>query len=243
MAKAILDARIYLKEVDLSGYTNACAINCKTDVLDCTTFSDTYKDKLAGMTDVIFDASGYFSADSVTGDPDHKLFDQLALNDAVVSICPEEGATGTTAFFFRPTLTQYNPVEGKVGEMATFKLHGEGAAPLVKGTVMMPKAAKTLTGTSTPYQLGVVSATQTIYVGVHVFTVSGAGPTLDLVLQSDTLVGFGSPTAQITIPQITTVGQVWTSKAGAIAEDWWRISYTIGGAGPSFTLAVVAGIV
>src|SRR5574343_1730138 len=98
MAKAILDARIYLAEIDLSSYTNAAAINLKTDILDCTAFSDAYKDKLAGMTDVIVDVSGYFSADLVTGDPDHCLFDQLALSDAVLTICPEEALLDTVAY-------------------------------------------------------------------------------------------------------------------------------------------------
>lgn len=242
MAKAILDARIYLAEVDLSCYSNAAAINLKTDIVDCTAFCDEYKDKLAGMTDCIVDIAGYFSAAATTGNPDHKMFDQLALSNAVLTICPEEGLTGTTAYFFRPTLSQYTPMEGKVGEMNTFKLHGEGAAPLVKGTVMMPLAAKTLTGTSTPYQLGALTADQTIYCAVHITAIAGT-PTLDLVLQSDAANSFLSPTDQITFTQKTGIGFDWQYKAGAIADDWWRISYTIGGGTPSLTFVIVAGIV
>lgn len=242
MAKAILNARIYLAEVDLSGYANAAAINMKTDIVECTAFADAYKDKLGGMTDVIVDVSGFFSADSVTGHPDHKMFDQLALNDALLTIAAEAGAANTTAYFFKPTLTQYTPFEGKVSEMATFKLHGEGAAPLVKGKVMVAQAAKTLTGTSTPYQLGAVLATQTVYCGVHIFAVSGAAPTLDLILQSDAADTFLSPTDVITFAQKTAIGQDYQYLAGANTDTWWRLSYTIGGAGPSFTIAVVTGI-
>lgn len=242
MAKAILNARIYLGEVDLSGFTNACALNLKTDIVECTSFSDSYKDKLAGLTDVIVDVSGYFSADAVTGNPDKKMWDKLSLNDTLLTICPEAGATGTKAYFFKPTLTQYDPWGGKVSEMNVFKLHGEGAQPLVKGTILLPYGAKTTTGNGTAYQLGALSASQTIYCGVHIFAVSGTSPTLDLILQSDNAVGFPHSANQITFTQKNAVGSDYQTKVGAVADDWWRISYTIGGGTPSFTLAVVAGI-
>ena len=243
MAKAIMNCRVYLAEVDLSGVANAAAINLKTDIVECTAFADAYKDKLAGMTDVIAEISGFYSAEAVTGNPDTKMFNQLALNNAILSILTGAGAAGEPVFFFRPTLSEYNPLGGKVSEMAVFKLHGEGAAPLVKGLVLMAKAAKTLTGTSTPFQLGAVASGQKIYAAVHIFTVSGTLPTLDLILQSDNAEAFSDPANQITFSQKSGVGQDWQTKDGAVADDWWRLSYTIGGTLPSFTLAVVAGIV
>lgn len=317
MAKAILDATIWLGKYDLSCYTNAAAINLKTDIVDCTTFCDTYKDKLAGMTDVIVDIAGYFSAEAVTGDPDHYMFDQLALSDAVLTICPEGGTFGTVSYFFRPTLTQYNPIEGKVGEMATFKLHGEGAKPLVKGRVLQAKAAKTLTGVGTKYLLGAYTATQSLYGGLHVFAASGAAPTLDVtivtadqvvtvtinaagtgytagddltivqtggslaVVNVDTVGGGGEVTgitltnggsgytvanalsttggtgtgckvnitvigdsaALITFAQKNAIGFEWKADAGPITNTNFRALWSIGGGGPSFTFAVVAGIV
>lgn len=172
MAKAILDARIYLAECDLSGVSNAAALNVKSDVVDCTAFSDDYKDKLVGLSDVIVDVSGFFSAEAVTGNPDHKMFDQLALSNAVLTLAPEAGTAGTTAFFFRPTLTQYTPLDGKVSDMATFKLHGEGARPLVRGKVLAAKAARTTTDGGTKMNLGAYSSTQSLYGALHVFTAS-----------------------------------------------------------------------
>lgn len=320
MAKAILDATIWLGKYDLSCYTNAAAINLKTDIVDCTAFCDTYKDKLAGMTDVIVDVSGFFSADSVSGDPDHYMFDQLALSNAVLTICPEDGAFGTVAYFFRPTLTQYNPLEGKVGDMATFKLHGEGAQPLVKGRVLAAKAARIAAGSGTKYTLGAYTATQTLYGGLHVFAASGAAPTLDVticiadrlntvtlgaggtgyahndvltIVQAggsygsvtvDTVDGGGTITALVpgittpgsgytvanglpttvapaggsnatlnitsvtdavvlTFAQKTAIGFEWKTDAGPITDTNFRAIWNIGGAGPSFTFAVVAGIV
>jgi hypothetical protein len=316
MAKAILDARIYLAEVDLSCVSNAVALNLKTDVVDCTAFCDAYKDKLAGMTDVICDVSGFFSADAVTGNPDHKMFDQLALSNAVLTLCPEVGAFDTVAYFFRPTLSQYTPFEGKVGDMATFKLHGEGAAPLVKGKVMAAQAAKTITGAGTKVNLGAYSATQKLYAALHVFAASGTLPTLDAVIaiadrvdtitvhtagtgytagqdltivQSggslataniDTVDGGGGVTAVtlltpgsgyavanglattgglgtgaklnitaitdttvLTFAQKTDVGFEWKTDDGPITDVNFKAKWTIGGTLPSFTLAIVAGIV
>lgn len=243
MAKTILDARIYLAEIDLSGVSNAAALNLKTDVVDVTAFSDAYKDKMAGMTDVTVDVSGFFSAsEDALGNPDKKLFDQLARSNAVLTLATGAGATGETAYTFRPLLSQYTPLDGKVGEAGTFKLHAEGTGGLVKGKILIPYGAKTLTGNGTGYQLGAVTATQLIYVGVHIFAVSGTLPTLDLKLQSDDNSGFTSATDRITFTQKTAIGQDWQSLAGAITDTYWRINYTIGGTLPSFTLAIVAGI-
>lgn len=243
MAKAILNARVYLAEVDLSGVANAAAINLKTDIVECTAFSDTYKDRLAGLTDVIAEVSGFFSADAPLGNPDSKMFNQLALSDAVLTMATGGGAIGEVAYFFRPVLTEYSPFGGKVSDVAAFKLHGEGADPLVKGQILIPKGALGATGSGTPIQVGAVSATQKVYCGVHIFTVSGTLPTLDLKLQSDALATFLSPTDVITFAQKTAVGQDWQTADGPITDDWWRIDYTIGGTLPSFTLAIVAGIV
>lgn len=173
MAKAILNARIYLADVDLSGYTNAAAINLKSDIVDCTTFSDSYKDKLTGLSDVITDVSGFFSTD-----PDTKMFNQMATSNAVLTLAPEGGAINSTAFFYRPTFSQYTPIDGKVSDMATFKLHAEGAKPLVKGRVLADKTARTISANGTKVTLGPYTSTQSLYGALHVFSAS-VGDTLD----------------------------------------------------------------
>lgn len=321
MAKAILNARVYLAEVDLSGVANAAAINLKTDIVECTAFSDTYKDHLAGMTDVIAEVSGFYSAEAVTGNPDHKMFDQLALSNAVLTMATGGGAFGEVVYFFRPTLSEYQPLAGKVSAMAEFKLHGEGGQPLVRGRVLQPKLAKNTAGSGTKYLLGPYTATQTLYGALHVFAASGAAPTLDVtiaiadrlntvtlgsggtggyhhddvltIVQAggsygtvtvDTVDGGGVITALVpgittpgsgytvannlpttvspgggsgatlnitsvtdtvvlTFAQKTTTGFEWKTDAGPITDQNFRAIWNIGGAGPSFTFAVVAGIV
>ena len=244
MAKAIMNCRVFLAECDLSGVTNAAALNLKADLKECSVFESTFKERLAGIPEVLGDISGYFEAQDPDSNPDKKMFDQLALNDAALSLLVGDGASGNQAYFFRPAVSQYSPLDGgKVGEMAAFKLHAEGAAPLVRGQVLLPKAARTVTGAGAALQLGAVAATQKVYCAVHIFAVSGTTPALNLVLQSDTTEAFTSPTDVITFSQKTAAGQDWQSANGPITDTWWRIAYTIGGTTPSFTCALVAGIV
>ena len=313
MAKTITDARIFLGATDLSGVANATAINMKTDTVDCTAFSDGMKTKLAGMTDVIVDVSGYFSPDE-----DDAMFSKLALADTVLTVATPDGSFGDLAYFFRPTMSQYTPLDGQVSEVGTFKLHGEGAAPLVRGRVLAAKDARIVTAYETKYNLGAYTATQYLYGGLHVFTAT-LGDTLDVTIciadrvqtitigaagtgytaghdltivqaggsfataNIDTVDGGGgvtgvtlltpgsgytvanglattvSPgpggvdctlnitaitdTAVITFTQATASGYEWMTDAGAITDVNFKAKWTIGGADPSFTFAVVAGIV
>jgi len=63
------------------------------------------------------------------------------------------------------------------------------------------------------------------------------------VVQSDDAQAFLSPTDRITFAQATAIGAQWaTPVSGAITDDWWRLSYTIGGTNPSFMVIVVVGI-
>jgi hypothetical protein len=317
MAKVTMNARIYLAEVDVSGISNAAALNLKTDIQDGTCMKATWKEKLPGIPDVIADVSGYFEALAVTGNPDKKLFDQIALADAVLSICQGDGAFGNRAWFFQPVLSQYTPFDGKVGEVNPYKLHAEGALPFIRGRVLAASDIRTLTGAGTKYNLGAYSATQTLYGALHVFAAS-AGDTLDVViaiadrlsvvtinaggsgysggdvltvvqsggslgtLNVDTVGGSGevtgvsivtpgsgyavanglsttvappggtgckinitaiTDTTVITFAQKAAIGHELATDAGPITDVNFKAKWTIGGAAPSFTFAVLAGIV
>jgi hypothetical protein len=179
MGKAIVDARIYLGGYELSGYTNAVAINLKTDVIDCTSFGNLYRDKLAGMTDVIMDVSGYFSA----ADADLPMFSNIGLSTAPLSIIGGTAAQGDRAFFTRPLYSEYTPLDGKVGEMAAFKLHAEGCNdPFVRGRVLAADAARISTGAGTKVNVGAYTATQYLYGVLHVLSATPGPDTLDCTI-------------------------------------------------------------
>ena len=104
--------------------------------------------------------------------------------------------------------------------------------------------ARTSSGTGTAWQVGALSSSQRLYAGLHVISASGTTPTLAVKVQSDT-VGFGSATDRITFSTATDVAnrEQFSSVAGAITDDYWRVSYTIGGSStPTFSFMVCVGI-
>ncbi len=103
--------------------------------------------------------------------------------------------------------------------------------------------SRTSSSSGTGRQIGAVSSTQTLYAALHVISASGTSPTLDVKVQSDDNSGFTSATDRITFTQATDVTSEWGSVGGAITDDYWRITYTVGGTSPSFAFAVTAGIV
>jgi hypothetical protein len=76
--------------------------------------------------------------------------------------------------------------------------------------------------------LGPVSATQSIYSGLHVLAASGS---LVCTVKSDNSSGFSSPTTRITHSTFTAIGAEIKSAAGAISDDYWRVDYTVSGSG------------
>ena len=62
---------------------------------------------------------------------------------------------------------------------------------------------------------------------MHVLAVSGTNPTLDMIIQSDNVSGFTSPTTKITFDQAVAVGAQWgTRVAGPLTDDYYRASWT-----------------
>jgi hypothetical protein len=107
-----------------------------------------------------------------------------------------------------------------------------------------PGTARTATGNGTGVQIvGGVPAGQYLYAAIHVLSVSGTStPTLTVKIQSDNGSGFPSATDIATFTAATArTGEV-VRAAGAITDDWFRVSYTISGTTPSFLFLVTLGV-
>ena len=234
------DCKLWLAGFDLSGDMNALALDFGAELQDNSVFGDDTRSRAGGLKTVTFAHEGFWNggADKV----DDVLFGRLGLADEVMSVAPETGADGETAYVLRSVLGEYAP-GGSVGEMLAFSVRGEsGQGPLVRGTIMH-NAARAASGNGVARQLGAVGATQRLYTTLHVVAASGTMPTLDVTVESDDGSGFPSPTTRVTFAQATAIGAEWASAiAGPITDDWWRIVYTIGGTGPSFTFIVIIGI-
>lgn len=239
------NCKIYLDGYDLTGNSNKVELNYSADSLDNTVFSATTKTRQAGLKNVELDMEGFWEAGA--GKVDAAMganLDTGGLVGKIMTICPTGGAANEPFFSFKNLLGEFQ-LGAQVGELLPFSYNGGGSDSqgLIKGTVL-ENAAKTSTAAGTGRQLGQVAEGQYVYAVMHVLAVSGTNPTLDMVIQSDNNTGFTSPTTKITFAQVTDVGSAWgTRVAGAITDDCWRASWTIGGTDdPSFTVFVGVAI-
>jgi len=129
----------------------------------------------------------------------------------------------------------------KVGDDSVFdtSLVASTPAGVVRGRLLEAKATTSGNDDGTGYQLGAVSATESIYAALHVFSVTGGG-TLTVTLYSDDNDTFSSATSRHAFTAATDLTSEWATVAGAITDDYWRVSWTLDTG--TATFAVVAGI-
>lgn len=240
MAKEVLkNAGIYLAGYELSGYANAAGLEGDTEVFDVTTFSSAgFEEYITGAKRARFSAAGIWSPEEV----DAVLEAKLGTIDQVMTFAAQNVAGGT-AFFWKGVAGQYR-FAAAVRRPGEWSASGSlTAAPLVRGNILHRVAAATSSSASTGQQLGAVASTKKIHAALHVFDVDGTSPTLDVIVQSDNASNFPSPTTRLTFAQKTAIGaEMIEAGPAAITDDWWRISFTIGGTTPSFGFLCSFGI-
>jgi hypothetical protein len=179
------------------------------------------------------------------GSVDSVLWSQIGTADVARSFV-SNSADGSVAYLMRGIPLSYTPIDGEANGLAMASLKGmSSTGPVIRGRLLHPGGtARTSSSTGTGRQLGAVTAGKSLYAALHVLSVSGTStPTITVKVQSDDNGSFTTPTDRITFTGATAAGYQWGSVAGAITDDYWRISYTITGSGPSFLFAVTAGIV
>jgi hypothetical protein len=240
MATYVLtDPTAWVHSVAVHDVAHTMQLAVGREAKDKTVFGHSARANAVGLFTASLSVSGY--ADMT--DFDAALWDLL--NDgttAAISVSPT-GVDGETAYALQGLKSSLSPLSGQVGEMAAVSLEagGRGGVRPVRGTILHPETARTTSGTGTGRQLGAVAAGSTVYGALHVVTASAAD-TLDVIVQSDDNASFTTPTTRLTFTQATGKTAEWKSAAGAITDDYWRVSYTIAGTSPSFTFAVVVGI-
>jgi len=235
------DGRIYVAGVNLSGHANAGILELTAAELDASSISDGWDVTVMGRRKAALSASGFWEAGS--GYPDD-LYELVGDAGQPVMVLPD-GDEGGVGYAVRAVPVAYT-VGGQSGELVNFSVSAMGdLARAVRGTIVADDAAAiTSTSDGTAYQLGAVSSAQTVYAALHVLAVSGTNPTLDVIVESDSVEAFsGTPATQLTFTQTTGLGAEWQSLAGVNTDTWWRVGYTIGGTdSPSFTVAILVAI-
>jgi hypothetical protein len=237
MAKVITDARIYVAEFDLSGVSNQVELSIEVDPQEVTNFdSNGWREHKAGLFDSTLTTNGF-----VDYETSEKALHGALGTSRIVSVA-ESAAVGSTAWLGRRMGVSMSP-GATVGQATQLSGTLRSTTPegVVEGIVLAAASTVTASGTSTPVEHAAIGAGEVGWAALHVFETSGT-PTLDVVVQSDDASGFASPTSRITFAQATGVGSQFLSVAGAVTDDWWRCSFTVGGGSPSVRFAVVFGI-
>lgn len=236
----LTDAKLWVAQYDLSGDLNAIAVQNQAEAKDGTTFGAGTRIHKGGLKTVDLQCEGFYNPG--TDLVDDVIFARIGTANLPVSCSPTGGAEGQPAYLFLSELARYR-IGGEVGEMFPFSVEAEAQGqPLVKGLVLL-NGVKGTTGNGTAVQLGAVSATQKVFAALHVLAASGGSPSVTVKLQSDDNSGFSSPTDRFTFAAKAAAGSEWAAPvSGAITDDWWRLTWTITGTTPSFTLVGVVGI-
>jgi hypothetical protein len=203
-----------------------------------------YMRVLPGLKKYTQDATGY--ADFATGGVSVALNHSSPGTQTPVAIFPDnQGAStaGLPASFTRSLIARFAGNGGPTGEVATFELSTVSDTAEVEGVVAAPLAAYTVTVNGAVQAITGPTAGKSLYAALFVTAVSGTTPSLTAVVQSATLVGFGSPTTRGTFTAMTATGAQWlTPVAGPITDGFYRVNFTISGTTPSFTACAVIGV-
>ena len=230
------DCRIYLGALDLSGDSNSVSSGLSTAKVPDDHFGSDVGLFLPGLRGWSLGAAGLLTLGVDASE--EELHAGWNRTNEVISIQPT-GVDGETAYLGTAFQAGYAP-GGRVGDALKWTLEAAAAGLLVRGSVLHTKASRASSGNGTAFQLGAVAAGKSLYAALHVFAASGTN--IVVKVQSASGEAFTSPNDRITFATVTTTpGAQLLSVAGAVTDTWWRITYTITGAGP-YVLAVAAGI-
>lgn len=238
----LTNAVIYLGQYDVSTDHNMVEVPWGVESLDRTVFGDTTRRTMGGLFTADIKGQGF--VDYNTGLIEDVLRSNLAVQNVPILVAGDGAAANARATFTQALTANVKVMGAQVGELHGFTWDAKPSnAPLVDGTVMAAKSARTTSSNSgTAQLLGAVSASQKMYAALYVFAASGTTPTLAVTVKSDDGVGFATPTTQITFTTATAVGAQFASSGSSITDTYWRVDWTIGGTTPSFTFAVAIGI-
>lgn len=241
----LLDSRLFVGGVDLSGSGNKIEINEESEAKTTTNWrSGGAREVKAGLTSVEINAEGQWEAGDSTM-VDDAFWAQRRTRDPW-SAAPEgdsDLAAGNLMYLTKALRTKAQ-WWGNLGDVAAWMANAKGTWPLVRGQSAHPSGvARTADGNGTSLQLGAVASGQQLYANLHVLSVAGtAGPTLTVAVESDDNTNFTSATTRGSFAAATAVGGEALRIAGPFTDTYWRVTWDITGTDPSFLFLVSMGI-
>lgn len=134
MSKLVLsEAYVSLGGTDLSDHLRSITLETSADVVDASCMTDTWKERLAGLKD--WKLTLEFAQDFAAASVDATLFPLVGTAAAVV-LRPTQAAKSATnpEFTGNAFLENYNPLDGKVADLAATKVVLSGAGALARAT-------------------------------------------------------------------------------------------------------------
>lgn len=227
---------VYFDGYDLTGYSNSLTIDQGAEAKDATVFGATTKTNVGGLKTAALGVQGFWNST-----PDLGLMGALGVSGKLISACPTNTA-GDPAYMMAAVVGTYT-CNGQVGDVFPYSLSAAAGGNLVRGTLCEKNTAISVTANGTARNLGAVAAGQKLYAGLHVLSVSGTSPTLDVTINSAATDSWGAPTLRATFTQKIAIGAELKEVSGAITDGWWRPTMTIGGtATPTFSFVLILAI-
>ena len=137
MARIVLtDAKITINSVNLSEYCTSVTLNTTTDVVETTAFSSTAaKTRIAGLKDNSVTLE--FAQDYGTSLVEATIYPLLGTTTTVV-VSPTSTSPGTAAnpsYTFTALVSEWQPLSGAVGELATASVTWPISGAITKAAV------------------------------------------------------------------------------------------------------------
>jgi hypothetical protein len=238
------NVRLFAGSADLTTVNNKVEVKAEAERQDATAFSASgvvWKETLLGVRSTEIAAEGQWEAGDLSKVDNVSFADLGSVTPWMVG--PESADVSSLAYLTGLLRGEYQ-LGGSIGDVAPWTASGEGTYPLVRGVVGHPPGtARTASGTGTALEMTAVSATQSLYAGLHVLSVAGTStPTLTVRIESDVDTGFGSAVTVGTFTAATALTSQFLEIPGAITDDCFRVAWTISGTNPSFLFLVSLGI-
>lgn len=130
---AFVDARVEINSVVFTGLVRSVTLNVEAEDLEDTAFGDTYRSRIGGLKDWSVDLE--FNQDFAASMVDVTLFPLLG-TVVTVKVRPTTAAISATnpEYSGSVLVSEYNPLDGSVGDLATTSVSWPGAGTLARAT-------------------------------------------------------------------------------------------------------------
>lgn len=130
---AFTDASVVINSVDHSDHVRSVTINTEAEDLEDTAMGDTYRSRIGGLKDWSVDIE--VNQDFAATEWDASIFSILG-TVVTITVKPTSAAVSATnpSYSGSVLVTEYNPLDGSVGDLATSSVSWPGAGTLTRAT-------------------------------------------------------------------------------------------------------------